>query len=255
MITETRGASAICRYLATGRVIVQVHRDYSIARESEAVTMSLKLHVVFHGAEPAFMRMPGCPCVRCREPEPPPNPTQRDFAHLLAWLRQAHTSASLVVEQDGVVVDHTLVDVGMGVVNNLVALPTPARGQPVTRLLLTHGHMDHIGGLDGLLYSLELARRSGDLAPDAQPWPLPIYATRLTWQRCVGPNPEDPTHPGHFYQNSHQMAHVDITDAARSLTPIALHPALSVTPIPVEHYHDSVNYLFTFWPSGRQGEG
>jgi hypothetical protein len=217
--------------------------------------MSLKLHVVIHGASPAFMRLPGCPCPRCLEPTMPASPTSQDYADLLAWSRQAHTSASLVIEEDGVAIDHTLVDIGMGVLNNLSAIATPARGQPITRLLLTHGHLDHIGGLDGLLYTLELARLAGDFVPDEQPWPLPVYATRQTWQRCVAVNPEQPTQPGYFYQLQDKMTHIDITDAASELMALELHPALLVTPIPVEHHYDSVNYLFTFWPSGQQGDG
>ena len=217
--------------------------------------MSLKLHVVVHGAGPAFIREPGCPCVRCAEPQLSAKPAPQDVADLLAWARQAHTAVSLVIEDHGIAVDHTLVDCGMGVVNNLAALATPAQGQPVTRALITHGHLDHIAGLDGLLHSLDKARQAGDFSADEQPLPLPIYTTRRTWQRYLGPNPEQPDDGGMLRRAPDKLRFVDVTDAARNLTPIELHPALAVTPIPAEHLDGGVNYLCEFWPEGQLGQG
>ena len=217
--------------------------------------MPLKLHVVIHGAGPAFMRQPGCPCVRCAEPVLPESPTPRDVADLLAWARQAHTAASLVIEEDGLAIDHTLVDIGMGVMQNLAALPTPARNQPISRVLITHGHLDHIAGLDGLVHSLANGLEAGDFTAAEQPWPLPVYTTRHTWQRYIGPNADDPTNAGMLHRSANRMAHVDVTDAALGLAALELHPALLVTPIPAEHLDGGVNYLFEFWPSGQQGDG
>jgi hypothetical protein len=210
--------------------------------------MTLTLHVVLHGTGPAFIRMPGCPCARCAEPIIPAKPKPQDLADLLAWARQAHTAASLVIERDGVATDHTLVDCGMGVVNNLAALPTPARNQPIHRVLLTHSHLDHMAGLDGLLHALSLGRRAKDFAQGEQPWPLPVFATTTTYRRAMALITDQPQGPG-------TVRHTDITAAARDLRPIALHPALRVTPIPVEHFHDSVNFLCEFWPSGTIGDG
>lgn len=218
--------------------------------------MPLKLHVVVHGAGPAFIRQPGCPCVRCAEPELPDAPTPRDLADLLAWVRQAHTSASLVIEEDGNAIDHTLVDIGMGVMNNLAALPTPARNQPISRVLITHGHLDHIAGLDGLLHALENGRQAGDFTRDEQPWPLPIFTTRHTWQHFIGPNPTNPVEAGMLQRSAtNRLRFTDVTDAALELAALELHPALLVTPIPAEHLAGGVNYLFEFWPSGQQAEG
>ncbi len=216
--------------------------------------MPLKLHVVVHGAGPAFIREPGCPCARCAEPQLPEHPSPQDMADLLAWVRQAHTAASLVIEQDGVAIDHTLIDIGMGVMNNL-ALPTPAHNQPISRLLVTHGHLDHIAGLDGLTHSLEKARQAGDFAAGEQPWPLPVFTTRHTWQNYIGPNPDNPAKGGFMRWSHERMQFEDLTDAALSLSAVELHPALLVTPIPAEHLAGSVNYLFEFWPSGSQTQG
>lgn len=217
--------------------------------------MPLKLHVVIHGAGPAFMRQPGCPCVRCAEPVIPATPTQQDFIDLLAWSRQAHTAASLVIERDGLAVDHTLVDCGMGVMQNLAALPTPARDQPITRVLLTHGHLDHVAGLDGLVHTLQMARTAGDFTADEQPWPLPVWSTRRTWANLTANAADQPTASGIMRGVAGEIRHHDLTEAALRLDEIPLHPALTVTPIPVEHYQDSVNYLFTFWPAGQVGDG
>jgi hypothetical protein len=217
--------------------------------------MSLKLHVVVHGAGPAFIRQPGCPCVRCNEPVLPETPAPQDLADLLAWARQAHTSVSLVIEEDGLAIDHTLVDIGMGVMHNLAALPTPARNQPVSRVLITHGHFDHIMGLDGLLHALHNGLAAGDFSPQEQPWPLPVYTTRRTWERYLGPNPGNPADAGMLHRSPERMALVDVTDAALALAALELHPALLVVPIPAEHLDGGVNFLVEFWPSGQQGEG
>jgi Beta-lactamase superfamily domain len=217
--------------------------------------MSLRLYVIFHGSGSAFYRMMGCPCPRCLPPELPESPSPQDYTDLLAWSNQAHTSASLLIEADGRIVDHTLIDCGMGVVDNIVALPTPARGQPINRVLITHGHLDHVIGLDPLVHGLRAATKAGDLTATQQPSPLPIYCTRKTWSNCIAENPDKPAESGFLRHIQKHLHHVDITDAARSLDNIVLHPALRAVPVPVEHFHDSVNYVFEFFPSGTIDDG
>ena len=212
--------------------------------------MSMQLHLTLHGTGAAFWRKPGCPCDRCQPPV-----VGAELSDLLSWEHQAHTAASLVITEDGVAIDHTLIDCGQGVVPNLVGLDSPARGVPLNRVLVTHGHFDHIAGLDGLLHGIQMNRKAGDWSRAAQPWPLPIFATRQTWERTIGANPTAPEHGGHFRYMLDVMHHVDVTPAARAQQSIQLHPALSVQPIPVEHYLDSVHYRFTFWPSGAAGQG
>lgn len=90
--------------------------------------------------------------------------------------RQANVSYSLVQRQDGHVVRHTLIDVGMGVVPSLLEFEHSHGVRVVHEVLITHPHWDHFAQLDWL--SVNLVRNG---RPD-QPRPLPIYASRECWQ-------------------------------------------------------------------------
>ncbi len=94
--------------------------------------------------------------------------------------RQANVSYSLVQRQEGEVVRHTLIDVGMGVVPSLLEFEHSHGVHVVHEVLLTHPHFDHFAQLDWLSMCL---LRSG--RPD-QPRPLPIYASQECWDN--GPN-------------------------------------------------------------------
>lgn len=218
--------------------------------------MSYRLHVIFNGSSSAFMRYMGCSCARCSLPVLNDAFGAESVSDARALALMAHTSASLVIEDEqGDVVDHTVVDCGNNVANNLIAIPTPAQHQPISRVLLTHGHLDHMIGLDPLIYPIAVGLKSGCLDASRQPWPLPVYTTSQTWMKTIGNNPADPMNSGHLKHLLHRMTHIDMTDAAYMLSPITLHPALTVTPVPVEHFLDSVHYLFEFWPSGHVGDG
>ena len=94
--------------------------------------------------------------------------------------RQANVSYSLVQRENGHVVRHTLIDVGMGVVPSLLEFEHSHGVHVVHEVLITHPHFDHFAQLDWLSMCL---LRSG--RPD-QPRPLPIYATQECWDN--GPN-------------------------------------------------------------------
>jgi phosphoribosyl 1,2-cyclic phosphodiesterase len=94
--------------------------------------------------------------------------------------RQANVSYSLVQRENGQVVRHTLIDVGMGVVPSLLEFEHSHGVHVVHEVLLTHPHFDHFAQLDWLSMCL---LRSGQ--PD-QPRPLPIYASQECWD--AGPN-------------------------------------------------------------------
>jgi len=63
-------------------------------------------------------------------------------------------SVYLVEEQDGL----TLVDTGLPFMASGILRVTGRLGRPIRRIVLTHGHMDHAGGLDRLKDSLPDAR-------------------------------------------------------------------------------------------------
>jgi glyoxylase-like metal-dependent hydrolase (beta-lactamase superfamily II) len=94
--------------------------------------------------------------------------------------RQANASYSLLQRQNGQIVRHTLIDVGMGVVPSLLDLERSHGVHVVHEVLLTHPHFDHFGQIDWL--SMCLVRNG---RPD-QPRPLPIYASPQCWEQ--GPN-------------------------------------------------------------------
>ncbi|OHB77678.1 MAG: hypothetical protein A2W31_16305 [Planctomycetes bacterium RBG_16_64_10] len=89
--------------------------------------------------------------------------------------RQANVSYSIVQREGHLVVRHTLIDVGMGVVPSLLEFEDSHGVHVVHEVLLTHPHFDHFAQLDWL--SMCLLRSS---RPD-QPRPLPIYASQECW--------------------------------------------------------------------------
>ena len=94
--------------------------------------------------------------------------------------RQANVSYSLVQWQDGQVVLHTLIDVGMGVVPSLLEFEHTHGVHVVHEVLLTHPHFDHFAQVDWLSMCLLRSGRAG------QPRPLPIYSSPECWEN--GPN-------------------------------------------------------------------
>lgn len=90
--------------------------------------------------------------------------------------RQANTSFSLLQRQEGQIVRHTVIDVGMGVVPSLLELEQTHGAHTVDEVLLTHPHFDHYAGLDWLSMCL---LRSGR---PQQPLPLPVYASPACWE-------------------------------------------------------------------------
>ena len=94
--------------------------------------------------------------------------------------RQANVSYSLLQRQDGQIVRHTLIDVGMGIVPSLLEFEVSHGVHVVNEVLITPPHFDHFAQLDWLSMALLHNCR------DDQPRPLPIYATADCWE--AGPN-------------------------------------------------------------------
>ena len=188
----------------------------------------VELEVRLNGVLAAFRREPGCRCARCTDPD----------------LRQnGNASVSLMVKRNGKVVEHHLVDAGLSVVENLVACGGP---WPVSSVLLTHAHFDHIAGLDNLVGSLARSTKSGEL--QGQRIPVPVYCTPETW--VAGPK-------GHFpflspeESGKRKMEHREVVPG-KPFVPGG-YEGLVVTALPVVHFKDSVIYVVEFWrnPAAR----
>jgi phosphoribosyl 1,2-cyclic phosphodiesterase len=90
--------------------------------------------------------------------------------------RQANTSFSLVQWRGGEMVRHTVIDAGMGIAPSLLELEH-RHGVPVVHeLLLSHGHFDHVAGIDWLATSIAYNGRAD------QPRPLAVHASPGCWR-------------------------------------------------------------------------
>src|SRR5690349_5120366 len=94
--------------------------------------------------------------------------------------RMANVSYSLVQRSPrGELKRHTVVDLGMGVMQSLLDLERQHDVHVVHEVLLSHSHFDHVAHLDWLSNAV---RRNG--RPD-QPRPLTVYCTQPCWD--IGP--------------------------------------------------------------------
>ena len=98
--------------------------------------------------------------------------------------RSANTSCSVFLreERTGATRLHLLFDVGLGVVNSLLAAGHGREPDELTGVFITHPHLDHHAELDRLANSLQRAHRlRGD-----DTWRLAVYCTSLCAERIVG---------------------------------------------------------------------
>jgi glyoxylase-like metal-dependent hydrolase (beta-lactamase superfamily II) len=134
--------------------------------------------------------------------------TTRLSDHLLQLTRFGAINAYLVRENDG----FTLVDTTLaGAADGLITAAAEAGGQ-IKRIALTHGHLDHVGSLDGLKDRLgsNVAVSMGELdarilsgekvvegkLPGSWPKVKTVPDTRLTGGEIIGSLEVVPT-PGH----------------------------------------------------------
>lgn len=140
-----------------------------------------------NGIAHAFSRELGCTCGRCRRISLTLTPPPRGLRPFAGWDDppwRAHTSASILVGQEGGAVEgHVLVDCGSGVVDSLVCSGLDGLDR-LNALLLTHWHADHVLGLTQLCESL---RRSAERA-GREFRKLTVCCTRATaaWVRDKG---------------------------------------------------------------------
>lgn len=181
-----------------------------------------ELVIRLNGVLSAFQREPGCACPRCTDPDE----RQRN-----------NTSASIILRQDGEALEHHLIDAGQGVVDEMNRFGGP---WPLDSIALTHGHFDHVAGIDWLANALVRARKSGQYPQ--QRVPLPVHCTRGTWE--VGPHGFFP----YLTPDNRSRRKIEhrLVQAGETFVPGA-YPGLTLTPLPVVHYHDSVVYVLQFW--------
>jgi ribonuclease BN (tRNA processing enzyme) len=185
----------------------------------------VKLEIRLNGVLGAFQREPGCPCPRCTDPDK----TQR-----------ANTSASVILRRGDKLLEHHLVDVGLGVVESITEFGGP---WPIHSIILTHAHFDHVAGIDWLTNSLCRARDSGVITN--QPQPIPVFCATGTWKFGL---------LDHFpYLVPKKLEHRLIT-LGTEFSPGEF-TGLTLTPLPVVHFKDSVIYILQFWSNPEQKVG
>jgi ribonuclease BN (tRNA processing enzyme) len=154
----------------------------------------------------------GCDCGRCRDPRP-----------------QANTSVSLISLNDyGETVNHLLFDVGVGVVDNLVASPYFAgHNARLDGILLSHWHPDHTLGLNQMCVSVHLGLKRRGITPPL----IPIWcrSTTAAWVQ---------THHSFEWRThlSPQLSsECDAPGTVLAPVPTSL-PDVCITPVTVSHY-------------------
>lgn len=125
--------------------------------------MSTELRIRVNGVHAAWPAFLGCDDAHCEE-------VRRDP------YRVAHTSYSLLQYEGGRLMRHTLVDVGLGVIESLLEFERVHGLHVVHELLVTHPHFDHLAQLEWLAMSVEKNGRSD------QPRPLAVYCSSACWQ-------------------------------------------------------------------------
>lgn len=73
--------------------------------------------------------------------------TQEGYLHQLTWLPRLFPVNCYLVEEEE---ELTLIDAGMSYSLQGILQQSAKLQKPLTRIVLTHGHMDHVGALDAL---------------------------------------------------------------------------------------------------------
>jgi glyoxylase-like metal-dependent hydrolase (beta-lactamase superfamily II) len=84
-----------------------------------------------------------------------PRITKVDHLTQITFLPNVFPVSCYLVEED---TDLTLIDTAMPFGVKGILQAAERLGKPITRIILTHAHEDHVGGLDGLKQNLPLAK-------------------------------------------------------------------------------------------------
>ncbi len=170
--------------------------------------------LVVNGTGNAFLQEFGCPCPRCAD--------RKSLANM---------SVSILRRNDGRIVWHTLVDVGLGVVNSLLNTFSPDEAR-VDWLLFTHWHPDHSLEVNRLGETMRrTARRRGQKFVRIPTWCRGGTGKWLArnysyeWYRCLEGRPSEESEP-----------------PGSLLVPIALGAeGIEITPLSVSHAGADIN--------------
>ncbi len=153
----------------------------------------------------------------------------------LIFLGTSASVPSMDRNQPGLLVsaggERILIDCGEGTQRQL--LRSGAGFRRLNRVLLTHGHLDHVLGIPGLLATMALQRRSAEMSINGGPRTLEVVSHMLAglWGEGRAPLP-------------------------LSLGPIAVETIIhqngfSITPFPVRH-RDTDSFGYSFEAMGRR---
>jgi phosphoribosyl 1,2-cyclic phosphodiesterase len=154
------------------------------------------------------------------------------FGRNKTWPK-ANTSILVMVEHRGKIAFRALVDVGPSIPDAL-ANELYAQVWPLNAVLISHTHFDHLGGLDRLVSDASrYARRQNPTRPET----LGLYCLQSTYDDAI---------ERQFPYLSRAITHVPLTPAKRTTLWRDVGAELNVTPIEVEHFKQSVVFVFEF---------
>ncbi len=169
-------------------------------------------YLQINGLDGPLLQQFGCDCGRCRAPE-----------------RQANTSASLIVtNDDGQTAAHILFDVGLGVVDSLIASPLLAGEQArLDAIVLTHWHPDHVAELNRLCVAHRVNQERRGRAAGR----IPLYCRSGTaaWLH---------REQGHLVRSYLELREIEGQQPPGTLLPplSGMPDGVAVTPVAVSHY-------------------
>ena len=149
----------------------------------------------------------------------------------LGQMKGGQVCGLVTLESDDEVKQRILIDCGLGTLESIADhLPDSFWDDPL-KIIITHGHIDHHAEL--MVISEMYCQRRGNHWREVRP-PVEVYATAGTFEHL------DRTHWWGF-RGGNSLIYKPITPSESFEI-----SSILITPIPVEHFLDSVNFLIEF---------